>query len=111
MHYEGVGFDGAVELKENAPVTRSVIKAGQENYYYFDTKPGIAYDIYTDSSIDTQATMYDTAKNQVAYDDNSGLDNNFLFTGAYNGRKYLKVSVKNKGTGDYMPTVHCQQRQ
>ena len=49
--------------------------------------------------------MYDTAKNQVAYDDNSGLDNNFLFTGAYNGRKYLKVSVKNKGTGDYTLTL------
>ena len=105
VHYEVVGFDGAVELRENAPVTRSVIKAGQENYYYFDTKPGIAYDIYTDSSIDTQATMYDTTKNQVAYDDNSGLDNNFLFTGAYNGRKYLKVSVKNKGTGDYTLTL------
>lgn len=105
VHYEVVGFDGAVELKGNAPVTRSVIKAGQENYYYFDTKPGIAYDIYTDSSIDTQATMYDTAKNQVAYDDNSGLDNNFLFTGAYNGRKYLKVGVKNKGTGDYTLTL------
>ena len=105
VHYEVVGFDGAVELKGNAPVTRSVIKAGQENYYYFDTKLGIAYDIYTDSSIDTQATMYDTAKNQVAYDDNSGLDNNFLFTGAYNGRKYLKVSVKNKGTGDYTLTL------
>ena len=105
VHYEVVGFDGAVELKGNAPVTRSVIKAGQENYYYFDTKLGIAYDIYTDSSIDTQATMYDTAKNQVAYDDNSGLDNNFLFTGAYNGRKYLKVSVKNKGTGDYTITL------
>ena len=105
VHYEVVGFDGAVELKGNAPVTRSVIKAGQENYYYFDTKLGIAYDIYTDSSIDTQATMYDTTKNQVAYDDNSGLDNNFLFTGAYNGRKYLKVSVKNKGTGDYTLTL------
>ena len=105
VHYEVVGFDGAVELKGNAPVTRSVIKAGQENYYYFDTKLGIAYDIYTDSSIDTQATMYDTAKNQVAYDGNSGLDNNFLFTGAYNGRKYLKVSVKNKGTGDYTLTL------
>ena len=105
VHYEVVGFDGAVELKGNAPVTRSVIKAGQENYDYFDTKLGIAYDIYTDSSIDTQATMYDTAKNQVAYDDNSGLDNNFLFTGAYNGRKYLKVSVKNKGTGDYTLTL------
>ena len=105
VHYEVVGFDGAVELKGNAPVTRSVIKAGQENYYYFDTKLGIPYDIYTDSSIDTQATMYDTAKNQVAYDDNSGLDNNFLFTGAYNGRKYLKVSVKNKGTGDYTLTL------
>ena len=108
VHYEIVGFDGAVELKENVPVTRSVINAGQENYYYFDTKPGIAYDLYSESSIDTQAVLYDTNKERVGYDDNSGLDNNFLFTGAYNGRKYLKVNVKNKGTGNY--TLHLKKR-
>lgn len=108
VHYEIVGFDGAVELKENQDITRDVLKSGQENYYYFDTKPGIAYDIYTDSSIDTQAAMYDTNKERVGYDDNSGLDNNFLFTGAYDGRKYLKVSVKNKGTGSY--TLHLKKR-
>ena len=108
VHYETVGFDGAVELKENRPVTRSVITAGQENYYYFDTKPGIAYDIYSESSIDTQAVLYDTNKERVGYDDNSGLDNNFLFTGAYNGRKYLKVSVKNNGMGNY--TLHLKKR-
>lgn len=108
VHYEIVGFEGAAELKENVPVTRSVINAGQENYYYFDTKPGIAYDIYTESSIDTQAVMYDTNKERVGYDDNSGLNNNFLFTGAYNGRKYLKVNVKNDGTGNY--TLHLKKR-
>ncbi len=108
VHYETVGFNGAVELKENQPVTRSVITVGQENYYYFDTKPSIAYDIYSDSSIDTQAVLYDTNKERVGYDDNSGLDNNFLFTGAYNGRKYLKVSVKNNGTGNY--TLHLKKR-
>ena len=108
VHYEIVGFEGAAELKENVPITRSVINAGQENYYYFDTKPGIAYDIYTESSIDTQAIMYDANKERVGYDDNSGLDNNFLFTGAYNGRKYLKVNVKNNGTGNY--TIHLKKR-
>lgn len=108
VHYEIVGFAGAVELKENVPITRSVINAGQENYYYFDTKPGIAYDIYTESSIDTQAIMYDANKERVGYDDNSGLDNNILFTGAYEGRKYLKVSVKNNGTGNY--TLHLKKR-
>lgn len=108
VHYEVVGFDGAEELKENVPVTRSVINAGQENYYYFDAKPGIAYDLYTESSIDTQAVMYDANKERVGYDDNSGLDNNFLFTGAYNGRKYLKVNVMNNGTGNY--TIHMKKR-
>ena len=108
VHYEIVGFEGAAELKENVPVTRSVISAGQESYYYFDTKPGIAYDIYTESSIDTQAIMYNANKERVGYDDNSGLDNNFLFTGAYNGRKYLKVNVKNNGTGNY--TIHLKKR-
>lgn len=106
VHYEIVGFDGAEELKENVPITRSVIHAGQENYYYFETKPGIAYDIYTESSIDTQAMMYDMGKERVGYDDNSGLDNNFLFTGAYEGRKYLKVNIKNNGTGNY--TIHLK---
>ena len=108
VHYEIVGFEGAAELKENVPVTRSVISAGQENYYYFDAKPGIAYDLYTESSIDTQAVMYDTNKERVAYDDNSGLDNNFLFTGTYDSRKYLKVNVKNNGTGNY--TIHLKKR-
>lgn len=108
VHYEVVGFDGAVELKESVPVTRSVITEGQENYYYFDAKPGIAYDIYSDSSIDTQAVMYDINKERVGYDDNSGLDNNFLFTGTYDSRRYLKVSVKNKGTGNY--TVYMKKR-
>lgn len=108
VHYEIVGFEGAAELKENVPITRSVIHAGQENYYYFDTKPGIAYDIYTESSIDTQAIMYDTGKERVGYDDNSGLDNNFLFTGAYDGRKFLKVNVKNNGTGNY--TLYLKKR-
>lgn len=108
VHYEIVGFEGAAELKENVPVTRSVISAGQENYYYFDAKPGIAYDLYTESSIDTQAVMYDTNKERVAYDDNSGLDNNFLFTGTYDSRKYLKVNVKNNGTGNY--TLHLKKR-
>lgn len=108
VHYEIVGFDGGEELKENVPITRSVIHAGQDNYYYFETKPGIAYDIYTESSIDTQAMMYDMGKERVGYDDNSGLDNNFLFTGAYEGRKYLKVNVKNNGTGNY--TIHLKKR-
>ena len=108
VHYEIVGFEGAAELKENVPLTRSVINAGQENYYYFDTKPGIAYDIYTESSIDTQAIMYNANKERVGYDDNSGLDNNFLFTGAYNSRRYLKVNVKNNGTGNY--TLHLKKR-
>ncbi len=108
VNYEIVGFEGAVELKEAAPVTRAVITAGQENYYYFDAKPGIAYDIYTDSSIDTQATMYDVNKERVGYADDNGLDKNFLFTGAYDGKRYLKVSVKNGGTGNY--TLYMKQR-
>lgn len=108
VHYEIVGFDGAVELKENQPLTRSVLQAGQENYYYFDARPGIAYDLYTTSALDTQGTLYDGDKKREGYDDNTGVDNNFLFTGVYNGRKYLKVSIKNKGLGSY--TIHLKKR-
>ncbi|MCM1440224.1 MAG: DNRLRE domain-containing protein, partial [Roseburia sp.] len=108
IHYEKVGFEGAVELKENQPVTRDVLKAGQENYYYFDTEPGTAYDIYTESSADSQGILYDKDKKRTGYDDDSGLDRNFLFTGAYDGRRYLKVSLKDKATGTY--TLYLKKR-
>lgn len=108
VHYENIGFEGAVELKENQPVTREVLRAGQENYYYFDAEPGIAYDIYTESSADTQGILYNKEKVREGYDDDSGLNRNFLFTRNYNGRKYLKVSLKDKTTGTY--TLHLKKR-
>ena len=108
VNYEVVGFDGAVQLKENAPITRDIIKEGQENYFYFDTKPGIAYEVYTDSAMDTQATMYDESKERVGYADNTGTNKNFSFVGSYNKRRYIKVSTKNKATGSY--TLHLKKR-
>ena len=108
VNYEVVGFDGAVQLKENAPITRDIIKEGQENYFYFDTKPGIAYEVYTDSAMDTQATMYDESKERVGYADNTGTNKNFSFVGSYNKRRYIKVSAKNKATGSY--TLHLKKR-
>ena len=101
IHYEAVGFDGAVELKENQDITRDVLKSGQENYYYFDAVPGIAYDLYTTSALDTQGILYDSGKNRLEYDDNSGLDENFQFIKSYNGKRYLKVNVKGTAVGKY----------
>ena len=108
VNYEMVGFDGAVELTEAEPITRMVITAGQENYYYFDAKPGIAYDIYTDSTMDTQATMYDVNKERVGYADDTGVNKNFSFISSYDSRRYLKVSAKNNETGTY--TLYMKQR-
>lgn len=108
VHYEVVGFEGARELKASETVSCSVVSSAQENFYYFDAKQGIAYDIYTDSSVDTQASMYDENKENVGYDDNSGLGRNFLFTGSYDGRRYIKVSIKDKGLGDY--ALHMEER-
>ncbi|MCH5266486.1 MAG: hypothetical protein J1F02_11340, partial [Lachnospiraceae bacterium] len=75
------------------------------NYYYFDAKPGIAYDLYTTSTLDTQGTLYDTDKNRLGYDDNSGLENNFAFIQSYDGRRYLKVGTKGTATGSYTLTL------
>ncbi len=101
VHYETVGFDGAARLREGGDITRDVLAAGQENYYYFETKPGIAYDLYTTSALDTQGILYDEDKNRLDYDDNSGLNDNFCFTKSYDGRRYLKVNVKGSATGKY----------
>ena len=108
VNYEVVGFDGAVQLKENEPITRDIIKEGQENYFYFDTEPGIAYEVYTDSAMDTQATMYDESKERVGYADDTGTNKNFSFVDSYNKRRYIKVSAKNKATGSY--TLHLKKR-
>ncbi|MCH5252903.1 MAG: DNRLRE domain-containing protein [Lachnospiraceae bacterium] len=101
VHYEVVGFEGAVQLKENQDITRDVLKSGQENYYYFDPKPGIAYELYTTSGLDTQGILYSNNKERLDYDDDSGLDENFQFVKSYHGRRYLKVNVKGKETGKY----------
>ncbi len=105
IHYEIVGFDGAVELKENQDITRDVLTAGQENYYYFDAKSGIAYDLYTTSTLDTQGILYDSEKNRLEYDDNSGQENNFAFIKSYDGRRYLKVNTKGNTAGQYTLTL------
>ena len=101
IHYEAVGLEGAVELKEGQDITRDVLKSGQENYYYFDPKPGIAYELYTTSTLDTQGILYDSGKERLAYDDDSGLDENFQFVRSDDGRRYLKVNVKGTATGKY----------
>ena len=108
IRYEIVGFDGATELKESEPVTRTVIKGGQEDYYYFDAKPGVAYDLYTDSNADTQGVLYDEQKNRIEYDDDSGINKNFLITGKYDSRRFLKVSINDNQTGDY--TLYFKKR-
>lgn len=105
IRYEIVGFDGAEELKENQPIKRDVLKTGQENYYYFDAEPGIAYDLYTTSTLDTQGTLYDKDKNRLGYDDNSGGADNLAFIRSYNGRHYLKVSTKGNVVGSYTLTL------
>lgn len=101
IHYEIVGFDGAVELKENQDITRDVLKGGQENYYYFDPQPGIAYELYTNSHLDTQGILYNADKERLDYDDDSGQEKNFQFVKSYDGRRYLKVNVKENATGQY----------
>lgn len=105
VRYEVVGFDGAVELEEDRALKRDVMRAGQENYYYFDPEPGVAYDLFATSTLDTQATLYDAKKSRLAYDDNSGVNGNFAFVRGYDGRRYLKVSTKGKGTGSYTLTL------
>lgn len=105
IHYEKVGFDGAQEIKENEELTRTVVTAGQENYYYFDTEPNIAYELYSTSKMDTQAVLYDSEKNRLVYDDNSGYEKNFMLIGNYDGRRYLKVSTKGNDIGTYTLTL------
>ncbi len=105
VHYEVVGLDGAVELKENQEITRDVLNSGQENYYFFDTQPGVAYELYTSSSLDTQGILYDSEKNRLGYDDDSGMQNNFAFIQSYDGRRYLKVRAKGMDTGKYTLTL------
>ncbi len=111
IRYDVTGFDGAVELKENIPIRRDVTKAGQENYYYFEPEKGIAYELYTSDSdnpaqmADTQGTLYDKEKNRLAFDENSGHGNNFMFVRSYDGRTYVRVKETNNKMGNYTITL------
>ena len=108
INYETVGIDGAAYLTENNPITKEAIQTGQEDYYYIEGEKGITYDIYTDSNADTQAILYNADKEQIGYDDDSGLGKNFLLTGNFDQRTYIKVRTKDAGTGNY--TIYLKQR-
>lgn len=111
IRYDVVGFDGAVELKENTPMKREIVKAGQENYFYFEPEKGIAYELYTSDSdnqarlINAQGTLFDKEKNRLAFDEDSGYGNNFMFVRSYDGKSYVRVKETNNKTGNYTITL------
>lgn len=111
IRYDMTGFEGAAELKENTPIKRDVVKAGQENYYYFEPEKGIAYELYTSNSdnptqvLDTQGTLYSAEKNRMDFDENSGYGNNFMFIKSFDGKTYVRVKETNDKTGNYTITL------
>ncbi len=89
-------FDGAVELKRKPKfIMRTVLKADRKTIITLMQKPGIAYDIFIRIPPRTHQQAYDTGKERVGYDDNSGLNRNFLFTGTYERKKIIGKSEEN----------------
>ena len=105
IDYELPNFTNATQLIEDKPLQRSVRVSGQEDGYYFTTQPGIAYDLYTTSNLDTQGLLYDASYNRIAYNDNGGENLNFRIVSSYDKKTYLKVNTKGSQMGNYTVTL------
>ncbi len=73
----GLSFDDAIIAKENNNYTVTTTESGQIIYYEFVPKYTGEYRFYSEGSLNTYGYLYNSSKNQIAYNNNDGDDSNF----------------------------------
>ena len=90
--YSASQYDGYIELKENK--LNEVLLSENHGYEYFVFTPEVTalYNIYSFDSTDTFIYAYDENMNEIAYDDDSGVNTNFsVFLSLEKGKTYSFV--------------------
>lgn len=106
----GTSFDNAFEADANQQYTVAAADSEQMIYYEFTPKATGKYGFYTKGNVDTYGYLYDSKKQLLTADDNSGENNNFKI--AYSltaGEKYY-IAVKccdAAGTFTFVTEADC----
>lgn len=78
--FAGTSFDSASVMKENTNYNCNISNQGTYQYYKFVPECTGVYVFYTDGSYDTRGYLYNSSRNQIASDDDSGYEDNFNIT-------------------------------
>ena len=96
----GESFDEAIEIRANGEYYVTTENSSQIFYCEFTPEITGEYSFYTSGSYDTCGYLYDSGKNQLAYNDN-GVNNFKITSNLTAGNKYY-IGVKNKsGAGTF----------
>jgi len=89
-------FTAGGNYSDNITFTSTI----QVMYYQFSTSTVSNLTISTNGSLDTVGTLYDNAQQELDYNDNNGVDNNFeIFSTVNSGTYFIKVTPFSGATG------------
>lgn len=75
--YGASQYDGYTKLTENKLYEVNLSESHGYEYFVFTPKETAVYNIYSTDIADTFLYVYDNDMNEIAYDDDSGVNNNF----------------------------------
>jgi hypothetical protein len=88
----------SISVTEDAQLQyRTFTSSDDEDYIRFYAEAGLTYTFLTSSSVDTVGRLYDSNQNQLAYDDDSGPDENFMIEYEIAEAGYYFLQVKAYG--------------
>ncbi len=108
IHAQRLGPAIPLQMDGPSPQEGSILRYGEEDFFWLDVTEPIQVSIYTSGGVDTGSELYDPDGELIAWDDDSGEGNNFRIDTVLlrSGTHMLKILSSHPGsTGSY--TVHA----
>ncbi len=90
----GSSFDSAISASRGSSYTVNITTGGQIVYFVFRPTTSRTYTIQSTGSGDTYATLYNTSKSSLTYNDDGGNGNNFLISYSMTAGNTYYIAVK-----------------
>lgn len=91
---EGTSFDSAISASSGNSYTVNITTGGQIVYFVFRPTTSRTYTIQSTGSGDTYATLYNSSKSSLTYNDDGGNGNNFLISYSMTAGNTYYIAVK-----------------
>lgn len=90
----GSSFDSAISASRGSSYTVNITTGGQIVYFVFRPTTSRTYTIQSTGSGDTYATLYNSSKSSITYNDDGGNGNNFLISYSMTAGETYYIAVR-----------------